>query len=278
MYTFFNLSFNASIVIDSSVIKGYNIPVQASLAWPTVVEQSIKFPATHVGNYTIEEMVVTNPSDVPIVIQVLPLLDYPQPDGGLDLLSDRLIMDSFALDLNGHHSFYLPGISAQWTKEREKIHQSLAVVPSPKALSLLLAPREKRVIEVGFLPDDEQTKTSVIVVRNNLTILDLVVVQGKGARSQFHINSKPPGKKSSVLLIEIKPVHLTDCNKSTPKARIYPSFTVKGSFTATNTGQLPVHVINMNINSYECEGYGFRILNCEPFILQPNTSRKIDIT
>ena len=68
------------------------------------------------------------------------------------------------------------------------------------------------------------------------------------------------------------------CVESTPKARIYPSFTVKGSFTATNAGQLPVEVASMNINNYECEGYGFRILNCEPFTLMPNASRKIDIT
>ena len=66
--------------------------------------------------------------------------------------------------------------------------------------------------------------------------------------------------------------------ESTPKARVYPSFTVKRSFTATNHGQLPLHIIFMNINSYECEGFGFRILNCEPFVLMPNSSQKIDIT
>ena len=89
-FVFFH-SFNASIIVDSSVIKSYTIPVQASLAWPTLVEQSIKFPPTHVGNYSMEEIIITNPSDHPLVVQVVPLLNYPQPDGGLDLLSDRLV-------------------------------------------------------------------------------------------------------------------------------------------------------------------------------------------
>ena len=89
-FMFFH-SFNASIIVDSSVIKSYTIPVQASLAWPTLVEQSIKFPPTHVGNYSMEEMIITNPSDHPLVVQVVPLLNYPQPDGGLDLLSDRSV-------------------------------------------------------------------------------------------------------------------------------------------------------------------------------------------
>ena len=48
--------------------------------------------------------------------------------------------------------------------------------------------------------------------RNNLTILDLVVVYGQGAKTNFNINGKQPGGKSSILLFEIKAVHLKDCN------------------------------------------------------------------
>ena len=107
--TFF-FSFNASIIIDSSVIKNYIIPIQASLSWPSIVEQTVKFPSTYVGNFTTTEMLISNPSDHPLVVQVVPLLHYPQPEGGLDLLSDRLIVDSFSLDLNGHSMFSLPDL------------------------------------------------------------------------------------------------------------------------------------------------------------------------
>ena len=110
MHFLFIFSFNASIIIDSSVIKNYIIPVQASLAWPSLVDQSIKFPSTHIGNHSTADMVITNPSDHPLVVQVVPLLLYPQPEGGLDLLSDRLIVDSFSLDLNGHSLFTLPDL------------------------------------------------------------------------------------------------------------------------------------------------------------------------
>ncbi|XP_057312609.1 transmembrane protein 131-like isoform X2 [Hydractinia symbiolongicarpus] len=270
-------SFNASIIIDSSVIKSYTIPVQASLAWPSLVEQSIRFPPTHVGNFSFENMVITNPSDHPLVVQIVPLLSYPQPDGGLDLLSDRLIMDSFSLDLNGHSQFTLPDIKDGW-QDHQQVSSALNVYPSVNSLSMILQPREKKSVQVGFLPNDESPKTSIMVVRNNLTVLDLVVVHGQGARTHFNMDGNAPGSKSSVLFFEIKAIHLKDCNKSTPKARVYPSFTVKRSFTATNVGQLPVHVVSMSINNYECEGFGFRILNCESFILMPNDTRKIDVT
>ena len=157
-------SFNASIIIDSSVIKNYIIPVQASLAWPSLVEQSIKFPPTHIGNNSVTEMVITNPSDHPLVVQVVPLLHYPQPEGGLDLLSDRLIVDSFSLDLNGHKFFSLPDLTAG-NHDHGKVHYALGVHPSPNTLSMILEPRQKKSVLVGFTPNDEQTKTSIMVVR-----------------------------------------------------------------------------------------------------------------
>ena len=76
-------------MVNSEIIKGYNIPVHASLTWPAIVEQSIRFPPTHVGNYTIQELVLNNPADVPVLVQVMPLLEYPHPQGALDLVSDR---------------------------------------------------------------------------------------------------------------------------------------------------------------------------------------------
>ena len=66
-------------------------------------------------------------------------------------------------------------------------------------------------------------------------------------------------------------------SESTARARIFPSFTVKRTFTASNVGQLPINIVSININGYECSGYGFRILDCEPFILLPNKSKKLDI-
>lgn len=58
---------------------------------------------------------------------------------------------------------------------------------------------------------------------------------------------------------------------------LLPNLTVKRSFTARNTGELPIEVLAFFINGLYCEGYGFKVLNCLPFTLQPNASRKIDI-
>lgn len=51
----------------------------------------------------------------------------------------------------------------------------------------------------------------MFIFRNNLTVLDGIVVQGQGARGEFTLNGKRPGSHST-LLFEIKPNQLVDCH------------------------------------------------------------------
>lgn len=38
-----------------------------------------------------------------------------------------------------------------------------------------------------------------------------------------------------------------------------------------------MYVQGFDISGKLCQGYGFRVLNCQPFELKPNASKKIDI-
>ena len=58
---------------------------------------------------------------------------------------------------------------------------------------------------------------------------------------------------------------------------IPPSFTVRRTFTLRNTGLLSIYIDKMMIGSAQCEGYGFKIIDCTSFVLLPNDSRKVDI-
>ena len=49
------------------------------------------------------------------------------------------------------------------------------------------------------------------------------------------------------------------------------------SFKVENIGALPVTVTALKINGYNCQGYGFEVLDCPQFSLGPNTSRDISI-
>lgn len=56
-----------------------------------------------------------------------------------------------------------------------------------------------------------------------------------------------------------------------------PNFTLRKVFRLENTGLLSIHIRSMEISGNACEGYGFKILNCEEFALKPNTSKDLII-
>jgi hypothetical protein len=51
----------------------------------------------------------------------------------------------------------------------------------------------------------------------------------------------------------------------------------KRTFTAKNYGEVPLVISGMRVENELCLGYGFKVLNCAPFQLAPNESKKIEI-
>lgn len=56
-----------------------------------------------------------------------------------------------------------------------------------------------------------------------------------------------------------------------------PNFTLKRTFKVENTGQLPIHIETIEVSGYSCEGYGFKVINCQEFALSANASKDIVI-
>lgn len=102
-------------------------------------------------------------------------------------------------------------------------------------------------------------------------------MKGRGAQQNFKFGNRKPGSMQP-LTFELLEKHLRDCERGNQGTKsIPPTITVKRTFTARNMGDLPVEVYGFYINGLPCEGYGFKVVNCEPFVLPPNATRKIDI-
>jgi hypothetical protein len=56
-----------------------------------------------------------------------------------------------------------------------------------------------------------------------------------------------------------------------------PNHSLRRSFKVENAGVLPVHVTSAQINRHACGGHGFTVLDCQDFIIQPNSSRELVI-
>ena len=88
LFLFFFYRLNISFIVDTDIVKGFRIPAQASLLWPSFSsDKPVKFPLTHLGNSSTKFIMLENPADVPVVAQIVPFSIYSQ--ALWDLLADR---------------------------------------------------------------------------------------------------------------------------------------------------------------------------------------------
>ncbi|RXM33633.1 Transmembrane protein 131-like [Acipenser ruthenus] len=137
-----------------------------------------------------------------------------------------------------------------------------------------LQPWETKEIGVIFTPAEHKTVTSIILIRNNLTVFDMVTVKGLGAREMLRVGGKLPGPGAS-LRFNFPQSTLMECRNGLKNNK--PPYVIQKTFKVENAGELPLKVISMNINGYKCQGFGFEVLECHSFQMDYNSSREISI-
>ncbi|WAQ99558.1 TM131-like protein [Mya arenaria] len=266
--------------------RGFLFSAHVQHHWPDIIRKCrsrFKFPLTQIGNMSTLDILLENTGDIPVIVQVVPLHLYPNPQTIIDLLKH---------DLPSHFSEYVETddpdifslselaelnarVDSAVNRYRQHVDSTLGVASHRKSLTVSLEKGAKVKVQIGFTPKDDIFRTSLIIVRNNLTIIDAVVLEGQGGRGELKLNNKKPGISS--LQFDIAEKHLKYCDRRKHNKNTIPNFTVKRSFTLRNTGELPFYVHGYNINNVQCEGYGFRVLDCTGYEMKPNSSRKIDI-
>ncbi|XP_041115854.1 transmembrane protein 131-like isoform X1 [Polyodon spathula] len=259
--------------VDTDLQKNVDARVTAQMIWPSIINtpRQIMFPLTNTNSSSGEEVVLSNPADVPVFVQVLPLSLYPSPSAVVEQLAKRLNLgkltnlDTKTLEFQIHRN------------QTSSVKSSSGFVegPSrPSVYNMILLPGEMKSFTVKFTPLHNKTVSAFIIVRNNLTVLDSVVVRGQGTTESLKVAGKPPGS-GSYLRFKMTESLLKDCSDKVKSKE--PNFTLRRTFKVENMGQLPVFIKSPEISGYACEGYGFKVVNCQEFALKPNASRDIVI-
>ncbi|CAN9500273.1 unnamed protein product [Ophioblennius macclurei] len=261
--------------VNTDLQKNVQAQVTAHLMWPSLVNSSqrITFPLTNTNSSSDEEVVLQNPADVPVYVQVLPLALLPNPSVFSGKLADRLPLgnlsniniDPTTLEFQVHRNQTTPLRSSTGFTEGST---------RPFVYNLLLLPGEVKSFSVRFTPISNHSVSSLLIVRNNLTVIDTIVLHGRGTTESLKVAGKPPGQGSS-LRFKMSEALLKDCSEKTRVKE--PNFTLRKTFRVENTGLLPVTIKSAQINGQPCEGYGFKVLNCQEFALKPNTSKDLII-
>uniref|UniRef100_A0A8C9EY02 Transmembrane protein 131 n=1 Tax=Pavo cristatus TaxID=9049 RepID=A0A8C9EY02_PAVCR len=235
---------NAIFEVDTDLQKDVQLTVTAEMAWPSILSspRQLSFPLTNTNSSSEEEIFLENPADVPVYVQFLPVALYSNPSTLVQPLQSTV------------------GLTKGLARH--------------SVLSLMLKPGERKSVKVKFTPVLNKTVSSLIVIRNNLTVIDAIMVQGQGTTESLKVAGKPPGLGSS-LRFKITEALLKDCSEKMKYKE--PNFTLRRTFKVENTGQLQINVKTMEISGYTCEGYGFKVVNCQEFALSVNASKDIVI-
>lgn len=279
-------SLNVTLRLDTTEVRDFLLKAHATLQWPRLFSKyNLKFPVTQIGNLTVKDFTLENPSSLPLLVQVVPLKVYPNCHDVVEMLTHKLgrefrnfnqvISDAEAFTLEDLEEFN-PNPENHIPAYRKSLEEYFGIQSHKQSIAMLLTPGMRVRIQVGFSPKSDSLKSSIILIRNNLTVLDAFVVQGQGGHGEIKFGNISPGS-DAVLMFELTEKHLKDCDGKRRNKFVQPNFTVRRAFTARNTGALPVYIQGFDINGIPCEAYGFRVLSCQGFELKPNSSKKVDI-
>ncbi|XP_008070098.1 transmembrane protein 131-like [Carlito syrichta] len=225
----------------------------------------LNFSATALRNSVLKSFAVKNPSSRPVSLQLLPLSLYPKPEAIVRLLHKWFGTDIQMMNFTTGEFQLTKACPYQGVRSEE---------PRFGILHLHLQPLETKRVGVVFTPADYGKVTSLILIRNNLTVIDIVGVEGFGARELLRVGGRLPGAGGS-LRFKVPESTLMDCRRQLKDSKQILSITK--SFKVENIGLLPITVSSLKINGYNCQGYGFEVLDCHQFSLDPNTSHDISI-
>ncbi|XP_011257207.1 transmembrane protein 131 isoform X3 [Camponotus floridanus] len=268
---------NVTMRLDTTEVRGHRFYVNIKPYWPSLLvgiknKSVLMFPLTQVGNTSYRTIKLHNPSASPLLVQLVMDWSYPQGARLYHSLPTKFkpvctecsstVPEEFKLEEN--------------VADRELFEKQLGISVASQSVPLYLHPLETRMIRVAYTPFSASASSGFLYIRNNMTILEVLRMSGRGASAQFRFGNRKPGS-TTPLLFELVDKHFKDCERDRSKHATTPVLTVKRSFTARNTGELPIEIYSFYINDWRCEGYGFKVLDCAPFKLNPNATKRIEI-
>ncbi|XP_037325757.2 transmembrane protein 131 isoform X2 [Pungitius pungitius] len=268
-------SIEAVFEVNTDLQKNIQAKITAHLTWPSLVNSSqrILFPLTNTNGSSEEQVILQNPADVLVYVQVLPLALLPNPSVFSGKLADRLPLGNLS-NINIDASTLEFQVHRNQTAGTKSSAGFVDGSTRPFVYNLVLLPGEVKAFRVRFTPTSNHSVSSLLIVRNNLTVIDAIVLHGRGTTESLRVAGKPPGHGSS-LRFKMTEALLKDC---TDKIKVKePNFTLRRTFRVENTGLLPITIRSAEINGQVCEGFGFKVLNCQEFSLKPNASKDLII-
>uniref|UniRef100_A0A182W752 TMEM131_like domain-containing protein n=1 Tax=Anopheles minimus TaxID=112268 RepID=A0A182W752_9DIPT len=291
-------SVHFQVLAESS--RRFDFNASVGLVWPKLLDENVFFPTLQVEQEAVRLITINNPSDQILFVHLVlhdvaihgrqPIVDGGGGVGsGISLPPEVLTAcDNCTLSEESVFSFFL--------FDSDDIYVNY------------VKPQSFLRIAIKFSAQLPGTYSTVLYMRNNLTLIDAAWIQARAVVPLFKFGNRRPGSPTA-LQFEITEKHAQPCYdryyrklRSEGRLKRYyidaqgqrhdvtqdepvsgddeqKDFVVetRRTFTARNYGEVPILISGIRIEETPCEGFGFKVLDCTSFELAPNTSRKIEI-
>ncbi|KAH8283656.1 hypothetical protein KR018_011198, partial [Drosophila ironensis] len=242
-----------SLTLHTDELPPLELDFSVAIEWPKLVQfQPIPpTPAIEVGQVQRQWITLTNPSPHPIMI------DY--------FLSDPAFARRTQLSLP-HEVIDVSSTSCYLT---DKPVFSLPEAGGP----ILLQGGASLTIPITFSAQVAEKYCTLLHVRSNLTLYEAVWLQAKAVQSQFRFGNRRIGS-ATPLMFELGADQFEACQTGDATRE---AVVASRSFTARNSGLIPMRIEGFLIGSLPCEDFGFKVMDCHGFDLGENATRKVEI-
>lgn len=241
--------------LTTSQIRRYEFNASINFVWPRLMSGNVDFPFVQINKLETRFIEIYNPSNQLLFIHFV--LHNVSLHGEKVMVLPEALRDCANCLLSQENPF-----SFNSSKSKEIFMDEVK-------------PRSYLKVGIDFFATSPGTYSTLLYMRNNLTVVEAVWLSARAVVPQFKFGNRKPGN-TTPLQFEISEKHLKLCEKSS-SAGATVLISSKRTFTAKNYGEVPLIISGMRVESDLCLGYGFKVLNCEPFQLMPNESKKIEI-
>ena len=250
----YEASIKRSLLLITDVGSTVEFEVSGRLKWPRLFQtdrNEIRFPDTVVITNTLnrqpntsqKQVVIINPTNDWLQIQPLLMHDYRTPRDQLEIINK--LKDDYPW-LNSYAGTQRPKYSHQFGVGTPAVHTT---GPQP----WYIEPGEEKKLYLGFFPKDVREHETILILRNNLTVLEPLRLVGRGIEEKLRL-----ANDSDQVEITILEEHLQDCKGDDMKAS-------KGSINQIrieNHASIAAEIVNITINGHPCRGGGWEVMDC----------------
>lgn len=241
--------------LTTSQIRRYEFNASINFIWPRLMNNNVEFPFVQINKMETRFIEIFNPSNQVLFIHFV--LHNVSAFGDKSFVLQEALLECPSCMLTQENPFSFSSM-----KDKDIFMDEV------KALSYLK-------VGIDFFATTPGTYSTILYMRNNLTVVEAVWLSARAVVPQFKFGNRKPGN-TTPLQFEISEKHLKMCEKMSSSG-VNMLISSKRTFTAKNYGEVPLMINAMKVENDACVGYGFKVLNCEPFQLMPNESKKIEI-